>query len=66
MAPVSDARRKANEKWDKENMITLGCRLKRTQAQAFKEHAAEQGKTANTMLRDYVLDCIGEDERDKA
>jgi hypothetical protein len=64
MAPVSDARRKANDKWDKENMATLGCKVKKEQATAFKDYAAGQGKTANTMLRDYVLDCIGESKED--
>lgn len=58
MAPVSEARKKANAKWDKENMATLGCKVKRTEAEAFKAYAKEQGKTANTILKDFVLDCI--------
>ncbi len=62
MAPVSESRRKANDKWDKENMTTLGCKVKREQAAKFKEYAQEQGKTANTVLKDYVLDCIGEED----
>lgn len=27
---VSEAQKKANRQWDKENMITLGCKVKRT------------------------------------
>ena len=57
---VSEAKKKANAKWDSENMATLACKVKRTQASAFKSYCAEQGKTSNTVLKDYVLDCIGE------
>lgn len=45
---VSESKRKANEKWDKENMITLGCRVKRTEAEAFKEYARSQGSNGET------------------
>ena len=63
---VSESKRKANEKWDKENMITLGCRVKRTEAEAFKEYARSQGVTANALLKSYVFQCIEEMEKDKA
>lgn len=53
------AKRKANDKWDKENMTTLGCKVKKEEAAAFKDYSARQGKTANTVLKDYVMDCIG-------
>lgn len=65
MAP-SESQKRASLKWDKENMIVLGCKVKRTQAAAFKSYCAERGKTSNTVLKDYVLDCIGEsDEQDE-
>jgi hypothetical protein len=57
---VSASKRSANDKWDKENMITLGCKVKREEAAAFKAYAAEQGKTSNTVLKEYVLKCISE------
>ena len=41
-------------------MTTLGCRVKKTQADKFKAYCSEIGKTSNAVLRDYVLDCIGE------
>lgn len=59
---VSKARREANDRWDKENMLTIGCKLKKEDALAFKEYSAKQGKTANTMLKDYVIRCISNDE----
>ena len=59
MAP-SDAQKRAAIKWDKENMAVVGCKGKKEQADRFKAYCAEIGKTSNAVLRDYVLDCIGE------
>lgn len=61
MAP-SESQKRASIKWDKENMSVLGCKVKKEQAETFKAYCARQGKTVNTVLRDYVLDCIGEKE----
>ncbi len=52
------SKRIANDKWDKENMTTLGCKVKRDEAAAFKEYSSKQGKTANTVLKEYVIECI--------
>ena len=57
---ISEAKKKANAKWDSENMATIGVRLKKEQAESFKAYCAERGKTANAALREYVLDCIGD------
>ena len=59
MAP-SDAQKRAAIKWDKENMEVVGCKVKKEQADRFKAYCSEIGKTSNAVLRDYVLDCIGE------
>lgn len=59
---VSEAKKKANAKWDAENMATLACKVKRTQAAAFKSYCTERGQTSNTALKNYVLVCIGEQE----
>lgn len=59
MAP-SESQKRASLKWDKENMITLGCKIKRDQAAKFKAYCFDQGKTSNTMLKEFVLSCIGE------
>lgn len=55
---VSEAHKRANMKWDKKNMMTLGVRLKKKEALAFKEYAAGQGKTANAVLKEYVFKCL--------
>ncbi len=60
--PVSAAKKAANLRWDKKNMSTVACKLKKEQADAFKEYAFIQGKTVNTLLREYVFKCIGYEE----
>ena len=55
---ISDAHKNANRKWDKQNMLTIGVRLKRDEALAFKEYAARQGRTANAVLKEFVMACI--------
>lgn len=47
----------ANRRGD--TMSTLGCKVTKEQAQAFKEHCQSKGSTANKVLRDFVLDSIG-------
>jgi hypothetical protein len=54
------SKRVANDKWDKENMTTLGCKVKREDAEVFKSYCTEQGKTSNTVLKEYVLQCVEE------
>ena len=61
--PISDKKKISNQRWDRENMITLGCKVKRKDADKFKAYAARNGKTANTILRDYVLECIDNDDK---
>lgn len=59
MAP-SEAQKKASNKYNLEHMATLGCKVKKEQAEAFKEYCSKQGKTSNTVLKEYVLECIDE------
>lgn len=60
------SKREANDRWDKQNMITLGCKVKREEAAIFKEYAQAQNKTANTVLKEFVYKCIKEyQEKDK-
>lgn len=63
MAPT-DAQKKASAKYQKENIASLACRVKKEQAEKFKAYCAEQGKTSNAVLREYVLDCIKESHTD--
>lgn len=62
MGKVSDSQKKARDKWDGENMATLGCKVKKEQAERFKEYAHGKGTTANALLKDFVLDTINDKE----
>ncbi len=65
---ISEAHKRANQKWDKENMMTLGVRLKKKDAMAFKDFAKSQGKTANAVLKEFVFKCLypeGEQEAEQ-
>lgn len=61
MAP-SEAQKKASAKYQKENISSLACRVKKEQAEKFKAYCESIGKTSNAVLRDYVLQCIGNEE----
>lgn len=59
---VSEAKRKANDKWDKDNMATVACKLRKEDADAFREYAKQSNKTVNTLLRSFVFSCIGKSD----
>ena len=59
---TQEAQKKAARKWDGEHMATLGCKVKKEQADAFREYCKARNTTPNGELRDYVLICIGEKE----
>lgn len=56
---ISEKKRKADTAWKTKNLKTIGCRVYRTDAEAFQEYAEEQGKSVNELLREYVAQCIG-------
>jgi len=60
--PISEKKKASNAKWDLANMATLGCKVKKEEATAFKDYAAQRGKTSNTMLKEYVISCISANE----
>ncbi len=59
MAAVSKAKRKSNDKWDAENMKHVACKIRKEDAEAFKEYATERKTTPNALLRGFIFKCIG-------
>lgn len=59
---VSRAKRTANNKWDAENMKLVACKVKKEDAEAFKDYADANDTTPNALLRGYIYTCIGKDE----
>lgn len=48
---VSEKKKASNAKWDKENMTTLACRVKKDYAAKFRAVCAAQGTTPNAVLK---------------
>jgi len=55
---VSDAQKRASNKYIKEHMATLACKVRKEQASAFREYCEAQGMTSNTAIKTYVMGCI--------
>ena len=62
---VSDAHRRGNAKWDKENMRVVSCKIRSEEHAAFKAYAEARGKTISSLLLEYVRSCIAEDMEQK-
>lgn len=57
---VTEARKRANAKWDKENMTILGCKVKKEYAAKFRAACAAQGTTPNAVLKQAADDFMRE------
>lgn len=62
---VSRAKRDANNRWDKENMQLVACKIRKEDALAFKEYANENNTTVNALLREYIYKCINKSTDDE-
>ena len=62
---VSEAQKRAADRYHREHMATIGCKLKKEEAQAFKNYAEAQNKTANALLKEFVYSCIGKNNDKK-
>lgn len=55
---ISEAKKKANQKWDSANMATMACKVKREQAEQFRAYCTNKGETVNAVLQGFVSSCI--------
>ena len=62
---VSRAKRASNNKWDKENMKIVACKIKKDDAELFKEYAENNKTTPNALLRTYIYKCIGKENENE-
>lgn len=56
---LTDAKRRANNKYIKENMTTLGCKMRKDYAEEFKAACKLEGTTPNAVFKaaaDRVLE----------
>lgn len=54
----TDAQRRAQNKWQTAHESTLGCKLKKPVADAFKEYARMQNTTVSALLSQFVRDTL--------
>ena len=62
---VTEARKRANAKWDKENMTILGCRVKKDYAARFRATCVAAGTTPNAVLKQAADDFLKEHPADE-
>lgn len=55
---VTKAQRMASNKWDRDNMRTLSCRLRTEEAEIFKQYCDSKKTTPGKLLKQYVINCI--------
>ena len=55
---MSEARKRANEKWNKENMTTLSCKVRKEYAENVRKSALEQGLTVNSIFKAALDDFM--------
>ena len=54
---MNEAKKKANKKWDNQNMTVIGCKVTKNKAQAFKDACSVQGLVPNRVLME-AIDCV--------
>lgn len=62
---VSDVQKKARNKWDANNMVVLGCKIKREKADAFRTICREAGTTPNAVFISAIDDFMGKHQREE-
>ena len=55
---ISDAKRRADNKWAAKNTTVLGCKMRRDAADQFKAACAAAGTTPNAVFRAAIDDFM--------
>ena len=64
--PITDARRRANQKWDAENIAYQTIKVKKTLLEDFKAACAVRGDKVNTVLRQAMEEYTYKEENEDA
>ena len=57
---VTEAKKRSNAKWDRENMTMLGCKVRKTKADEFKAACKLSGTTPNAVFRKAMDEFLEE------
>lgn len=55
---VTPAKRASNDKWDRENMTILGCKVRREYADQVREEAQRRGDAINAIIKQALDDYL--------
>lgn len=56
---LTDAQRRANNKYISEHMTVLGCKVRKDYAEKVREKAKEEGTTVNAILKKALDEFLG-------
>ena len=62
---VTRAKRASNNRWDKENMTILACKVRKDYADTVKQQATRRGTSVNAVLLNAVSEFMGKAEYDE-
>lgn len=62
---VTRAKRRTNNRWDRDNMAVLSCKVRKDFAERFRETAAANGHTINGIIRGALDAYLEEHEHAK-
>ena len=57
---IPQAKRKSNNKWDRENMTVLCCKVRRDYAERLRAVIADNGDTVNAVIRRALDEYLSE------
>ena len=60
---LSEAKKKANRKWDAANLVSFNVRLNKTKAERFRAAAAAAGKTPSAVIKESIDKFIQDYEK---
>lgn len=61
MSPLSEARKRANKKWDAENLEQLQVKMKKGMKDQYKAHALAMGETLNSFANRALRETMERD-----
>ena len=63
--PLSEARRRANNKYNLKNYTVVGCKIPKEEGQAFKEKCKEENTTPNAVFRKAIDEFMNKERKPK-
>lgn len=57
---VSEKQKKFAREWDRANILTVSCRLRKNDAEAFKAYCASKNTNPAAMLKEFIMGKLEE------